>query len=965
MNFYIDKIQKFFSSVAKYFSSTGYAFSWLFIIFVGLFVLTTLVVIISTSFSYEFVLTRAIEKINKFLSKNPRINDDNLIAFNNKMKERKIPKVLRRQWQQFMLYREHEASYYMSFRHCVENPLRTSTYSQQSQVYRVISIVLIALSVLLGIFTTYQTTSFVAVLRDVLIIPIFILVLFLLISMIMNLIHNATTGDLYQNYQYFEINIDKATLTLPEYVDYEVLFTQDEIKRGIPVLFEYIQKRAIEEQKELEKARIKNVEHEKFSFDESGLEASLVLERSMQEAENYIATRKKFRQDIEQVNNEIAALENQYKENVKENQRLMQTSKESVDGLKKQLEQANSSIEINYIKKQMKDEINRQQVAERDFDALTDKYNKETKSLQEEIDRLENEISNAKKQLENSMMSEFHTYSSKVYDQLETQVNGNQQTVIDGYKNQINDLEEKLALKDEELDNVYSQYQTQVAQLEEKSRQFDEILKEKDDIIASAQDRLEQGKSKKNKKYKKNINSFEDFTKNEFNLDEKIEEPEFVQLNDNLDFGHTNDGFGFDYKNDENVSSNDNQTEGFDFDNDFNQDTSFDYFDNDENQKLETNNKAEEDNKDDFDENIDFNYLSDENAGDNFYNSVDTSDTQEEDEENDTGIKFDYLPESNKPAKKASKKETSDKKIEEEDNELDNWFDSFSEEENDEEDSSNEEDSAEDEEIKDFADLADVFSTDDKEAEEDFEIEESEEKEEDSVEEDFAEDIKSFTLDDEDENEKEIEESEDIFEEDEELETEEPVQEKVIKRPGRPRKIVDESEIKPKRKPGRPRKIVAEKEEQEKRKPGRPKKVEVKRPGRPKKARPVGRPKKNPASTNKVIEPKKSVGRPKLNKEEVKEKTIARPVGRPKKVRPVGRPKKVRPVGRPKGSTAPRPVGRPKKNIKGASKTNINEIDKQLKALNSQIKKENNNIHKTQKQLEKVSLAHSKKRGRR
>ena len=141
MNFYVDKIQKFFQSIAKYFSNTGYAFSWLFIIFMGGFVLTSLVLIISSSHTYEFVLTRAIDKIEKFLSKNPRINDDNLIAFNNKMKEKGIPKVLRRQWQQFMLYREHEASYYMSFKHCVENPLKNSTYNQQMGVYRVFSMI--------------------------------------------------------------------------------------------------------------------------------------------------------------------------------------------------------------------------------------------------------------------------------------------------------------------------------------------------------------------------------------------------------------------------------------------------------------------------------------------------------------------------------------------------------------------------------------------------------------------------------------------------------------------------------------------------------------------------------------------------------------------------------------------------------------------------------------------------------
>ena len=628
MNFYIEKLQKFFASIAKYFSNTGVAFSWLFIIFMGLFGVTTLAVIISSSFSYEYVLSRAIDKINKFLTKNPRINDDNLVAFNNKMKEKRIPKVLRRQWQQFMLYREHEASYYMSFKHCVENPLKNSTYNQQLSVYKTISLILVFLSTLIGVFCTYQT-SLQGILKDILIIPIFILVLYWIVSMVLNLIHNATTGDLYQNYQYFEINIDEATVALPEYVDYEVLFTQEEIRRGIPVLFEYIQKRAIEEQKELERARIKNVEHEKFNFDASGMDASLVLERSMQEAEDYIATRKKYMQDIEQVNNEISALENQYKENVKENQRLMQTSKESIDALKKQLEQATSSIEINYIKKQMKDEINRQQIAERDFDTLTDKHNKEIKELQEEVNRIQGEIEKAKQALETVMMSEFSTYSTKVYKQIESAVGEDQKEVINGYKKQINDLEEKLALKDEELDNVYKQYQSQIAKMEEKAKDFDSILKEKDDFISQVQDQLEEGKTTKSKnRYKKNQSE-------NVNLD--TERKDSKTTNGFLDVNNNS------INNEEDTNLDSGNAQNFDLDNkDENNNEGFNYFDNedlnsDDFDNTNTNDFEDADNtgEDLFNDNNDLDFKTSEN------NNFDSNDGFNFD--SDTEEKFNYL----------------------------------------------------------------------------------------------------------------------------------------------------------------------------------------------------------------------------------------------------------------------------------------------------------------------------------
>ncbi len=456
-----DKMYSFFESLVEYTKN----FSNLFLIFVGAFLFLSVVIIVMTSFAYECKLTKTVDKINKFFERNPKINDDNLVAFNNMMKARNVPKILRRQWQQFMLYREHPASYYMSFKHCVENPLRNSTYSQQMTVYKVITLVLVALSFIMGSFMTVEGVHTNRVLMDVLIIPISILVLYWIISMILNLVHNAVSGDLFQNYQYFEINIDKAMLTLPEFVDYEVLFSQDEIRRGIPVLFAYLQKRAIQEQHELEKARLKSVDHEKFDFDKAGLDGSLVLDRAMRETENYTAQRKKYMQETERVNNEISVLENNYKEQTKEFQRQVQTSKETVENLKEQLEQATSTIEINYIKKQMRDELNRQQLAEKDFDILTDKHNQAIKTLNQEIKHYDDETKKAKEAMEVAMLSEFNTYSVKVYDNLEKIVDEKMQDRVDNYKDQIKGLEIELEEKNEELDNVYTRYQEALSQI--------------------------------------------------------------------------------------------------------------------------------------------------------------------------------------------------------------------------------------------------------------------------------------------------------------------------------------------------------------------------------------------------------------------------------------------------------------------------------------------------------------------
>ena len=163
-------------------------------------------------------------------------------------------------------------------------------------------------------------------------------------------------------------------------------------------------------------------------------------------------------------------------------------------------------------------------------------------------------------------------------------------------------MEEKLALKDEELDNVYSQYQSQLSKLEEKSKDFDNILREKDDMISQVQEQLEQGKTRKKKKYApvEEVEEVEEFE--EFNPEE------------------------YDYSQQDNFL--------------------------DEQQEFEENPFAEE--QPAFDASEDFNYLADENAVEQFEDSLiqkeepineefsfDYKDKDEE-EPADTGLTFDY-----------------------------------------------------------------------------------------------------------------------------------------------------------------------------------------------------------------------------------------------------------------------------------------------------------------------------------
>ncbi len=460
-----NEVDKFFSSLKNYLN-----YNIIFIIFCSLFLLTVVIVIIATSRAYEARLIKTVDMFNNYFIDNPQITEENLVSFNNKMKSRKVPKQLRKQWQQYVLYREEKASHYMSFDICVSAPIKNSSYKRAISVMNILTYIYVFAAILLNLYYSYefsQDLDLILVLQRVLLCPILILVLNYIITIFLDLRHNAIVSDLYQNYQYFEVNIDKATQTLPEYVDYEVLFDRNEIRKGIPILYAYLQKRAEEEKRELERARLKNVEHEKFNFDEAGVESSLVLERAMQEAENYIAERKKYMQDIEQINADITQEEMNFRETTKEYQRQMQVSKESFDNFKAQLEEVSSTIEANYLKKQQQQELDRQRNLERDYDTATDRHKKLLESYQAELTSVENEIKNARKTLEKGMMSEFDTYSNKVYDAAKKAVEEREKENHAKLKQEIKNLEEKIVSKDKELDNIYNQNQALTEKLDQ------------------------------------------------------------------------------------------------------------------------------------------------------------------------------------------------------------------------------------------------------------------------------------------------------------------------------------------------------------------------------------------------------------------------------------------------------------------------------------------------------------------
>ena len=452
---------------------------YLLYIFVGLEILTILIFIVIIHNVYEIKLVRAVDRINMYLYDNKTINENNLIEFNNIMK--RVPKTLRYHWQQYMLNRDKDPSYYMSIENCIDRPLKSSNFKTNIKIIKALGFIYAGLaflfacgwaSSLAGIGADFYITVFA--------IPIIVLLLNFLFIISLNIRMSTNSNELYQTFHIFNRFIDRAVTTMPEFVDFEVLFTEKEIKRGIPVLNEYIEKRQRLEEEELKKARENAIQHETYNFVGVENKGELILERAMKEAETFVGMRNRVNSEIEAIEKEIENLKRNFESITKDYQKKLQASKENSERLREQQESTTNRIESNYIKKQQSDEFKKQQQIEKDYEVAQFKFNQEINNLSLLIENKKIEIQEGKAYLEKAMLAEYNTFASKVYKELKIQVDNKIKKEKDDLiasKNQaINDLEQVVS----KLDLLEKQNKILVNKAEEKEAYIKaEIGKEK------------------------------------------------------------------------------------------------------------------------------------------------------------------------------------------------------------------------------------------------------------------------------------------------------------------------------------------------------------------------------------------------------------------------------------------------------------------------------------------------------
>ncbi len=393
-------------------------------IFVGILAAFFVAAIIRLIWCYESRAMRQMRKINKYLKENPKINDSNLVEFHKKM--RGLPRRFRDRWQLFMLEREGSPSRYMTVEYCVKRPLYNSAILTVKKQIGYATVVICILSLLFSIayinITAADRVITITMLMQALLTPLFCGLFGCIFCMILHLRYTAVNNSLYDIFTNFIRNIDKSTNAMPDYVDYELLFTPKEINAGIPVLREYLEKRALEEQRLLEKAKQEEANHSPYNFADLGVNGSQLIERAVTESEKFMMSKMQIQQEITDLEKQLQKSEANKEDIEREANRKLQAIKENLERLDKAMAETTNRVEINYNRRQATEEMNKKAKLEKDLETMLNKEQVAIDALKVEIQKRKEVIEENKEAVETALKSEYDTFATKVYQELSDKV---------------------------------------------------------------------------------------------------------------------------------------------------------------------------------------------------------------------------------------------------------------------------------------------------------------------------------------------------------------------------------------------------------------------------------------------------------------------------------------------------------------------------------------------------------------
>ncbi len=453
----VDSIMNVFSTIGGFAGGGDETASLQYVFFVSfaVFVLGIVVCCILISRTYESRLLRSVSGFNRYFKKNPFINEDNLVEVNNKFKN--VPKTLRYSWQEYMLNRDRQPSEYINSVSCIDQPTRSSSYKNIANTVLFITIMVAVITMIFNLACVYGAPLNIeggdAPIEtfegffEIMLFPLFYTFVGLFVTTVLKLLESSRYADLYYEFHEFERYLNKACSTMPSFVDYEVLFTPKEIREAIPVLEEYLEKRALQEQKEAEEAEMNANHFEDFNFEPVGVESALLLDRAMSEGERYFNFRRGITERINSKEQEMFNFQKAFDEVTKDYERKSQAVRENMASLTEQLNATSVKIEANYLKKKYNEEQQKQQQLEKDYEYSKVNFEKQQAEMDQDIAALSAEIKEKKTQVEENMMSECRTYANKVWGQINKELQAQQEPIL-------KEKEEKAKILQEEIDKM-------------------------------------------------------------------------------------------------------------------------------------------------------------------------------------------------------------------------------------------------------------------------------------------------------------------------------------------------------------------------------------------------------------------------------------------------------------------------------------------------------------------------------
>lgn len=453
----VNSIYDFFYSSLKDFN-----FDIIFAIGVGLMAVFIAVGIVRAVCCYESKAIRGLNKANRYLLQNPAINEDNLITFHNYIK--KMPQRIRDRWQLYVLERDGLPSRYLTTEYCVRRPLSNSVLTSVQKQVKLWATILSSLTFILGlgfalanINSNVSISNFIDVFIYSLVTPAIIILMAGIFNLCLQFNINNINSKVYTVFNTFVRNVNRAVATMPDSIDYEVLFTQKEIDEGIPILREYLEKKALEEQQLLEASKYNAINHSPYNFDDLGIDGQQLITRAVNESENFLLKKIGLENEIQEFEKKLNQSEDNMDEIEKEANRKLQTIKENLERLDKAIAETTNRVEINYNRRQIKDEMEKRAAIEKDLKSLLAKEQVNINECKAEIQKRREMIDKDKGEVEVALKSEYNTFAVKVYDTLSDKVNEENTDAIKDYQSQIVELKAKVQSLSREIENKDSQ----------------------------------------------------------------------------------------------------------------------------------------------------------------------------------------------------------------------------------------------------------------------------------------------------------------------------------------------------------------------------------------------------------------------------------------------------------------------------------------------------------------------------